>query len=61
MYMSMPIYTSYYTPAREYGIHCSRLEGAKCSRASAVNGILPREGRVVTGLLQDKRSDKFAG
>ena len=57
---TLTVCTSYYTPAREYHIYCLRPEGTKRPRASAVNAILPREGRVVTGLSQNKRSDKFA-
>ena len=36
--------SSYYTPSMAYGIYCTRPEGAKCLRASAVNMPYAIEG-----------------
>ena len=45
--------TSYYTPPMAYGIYCTRAEGAKRLRASAVNDTIHHWRRVVTSLSQE--------
>ena len=61
MYVHMCVCTSYYMPVREYHIYCSRPEGAKQPRASAVNAILPRDGCVVTSLSPDEKFKQITG
>ena len=55
------ICTSYYMSTLQYCVYCSRPEGVKRPRASAVSTAILQCGRVVTSLSQNKRSDKFAG
>ena len=52
--------TSYYTLSVPYCVYCSRPEGAKRPRASAVNKAIRQRERVVSGLSQNSRLEKYA-
>ena len=54
------ICTSYYTFSVPYCVYCSRPEGAKRPRASAVNKAIWQRERVVSGLSQNSRLGKYA-
>ena len=51
----MGVSTSYYTLSLPYCVYCSRPEGAKCPRASAVNKAILQREHVVSGLSQNSR------